>query len=165
MRCATILDVHRSAGYPAATAPSKRICLNCCFCGSLRLGGQPEPIFRTREQRSSLCALRILRQLVTELIETSTICGKVDRVRLLLVLACVGDREAERRSERIQDTATTLGGGKNIWLVDELSTVMSQLRMLDGNKRGGRQNGNDTYHDTKTRLNYRTLSNKFHDSV
>ena len=30
--------------------------------------------------------------------------------------------------------------------------------MLDGNKRGGRQNGNDTYHDTKTRLNYRTLS-------
>ena len=51
-------------------------------------------------------------------------------------------------------------GRKNIWLVDELSTVMSKLRMLDGNKRGGRQNGNDTHHDTKTRLNYRTRSGR-----
>jgi len=31
---------------------------------------------------------------------------------------------------------------------------------LDGNKRGGCQNGNDTHYDTKTRLNYRTRSYK-----
>ena len=88
-----------------------------------------------------------------------SLCGQVDRVRLLLVLACVGNREAERRSEGIQDTPTTLGSGANVWLVDELSPAVSQLRMLDGNKRGGRQNGNDTHHDTKTRLNYHTRSN------
>ena len=87
------------------------------------------------------------------------LCGQVDRVRLQLVLACFGNRETERRSERFQDTATTLGSGANIGLVDELSTVVSKLRMLDGNKRGGRQNGNDTHYDTKTRLNYPTRSN------
>jgi hypothetical protein len=44
---------------------------------------------------------------------------------------------------QLKGITASLGGGAYFRLVDELSAIMSKLRMLDGNKRSTRKNGKD----------------------
>ena len=71
IRSATIFDVHRSTGYPAATVPWRMISLSCCFCTSLSFGWRPEPFFRARTWSSPSDCLSFRRQFLTDEVETS----------------------------------------------------------------------------------------------
>ena len=75
IKSATMRDVQRSAGYPAAIAPARMNSLSRCFSLSDKHGDLPEPFLRARQAKSLSFSRRTFRHRQTVDGVTSRICA------------------------------------------------------------------------------------------